>query len=696
MKAFKARAPLAVCLEKRMDGRTMTGMKNKQKSAELAGASQAGVMRNYIRLCEFAQALVEGNLMTYEEATLKSMVEQIEVEASLPMTIKAKLVERAATQCLDNKEFQQLVEVVNPFARKTWSSNLPSLGGLQADEATLIATYENLVAKNILNPLLIKGECAEGNVVAFCRAAMGVIKPLDPIDLNLLEAACARNAGCVFQALLAVTSEELDTGMQEFGVFLLEVLGLLGTQQFGACVAEASSSIIARLVHFKMHHLQSHVFQGGGVGLVAISVAEWKAQSSLLVDVAIQVEATPFWQQKVNQFISDLPAHLVVAKGLEDAYGDMSVEDMTTLSEPVLRAMNAIVKNLPEWRTGMRSVSAQKLDQQVQTQVLALVASGKADPSNPLNDELLSLLHAASIALPMNSAIAEEHQSMAASRVKDVQDSLVDQFVAGFIEAPSETLKAFVDQIKKHLQVGKQIHVDCVSKLQAEHLTPWVSRAVAVGVQWHPDTQADLPTLLEDFVALLASKAKHEKLNVLARCFHLVFALKADVESKKFEADAHQAVSALQISRVNALKLQQQLLELQKVVSVDEKAAWADPCGDLLQKFQESLSTVTKNKLEKSATIMNRQCALLTRHTSKMKGWQAAKSQKSLTEIISTCKQSILQVNPQEHAKAHSDLSQAIWIEECTHPPLKRRKLLVPRLFLEPHSNHLCVIGVQH
>eukprot|EP00971_Amphidinium_carterae_P331348 6464849-Amphidinium_carterae.2 len=212
IKAWRQALPLATCLEKHVDGRTITGLRSKSKKLEQSGSPQAGVLRNYIKLIEYCQVLFENNLKTYEDTLLATMVEKVEAEVELPLAIKAKLVERVALDVADKHDMARLVNILNPFIDQAWSSSEPTLAGLRSDEATKIATYEDMVS-TILGPMLVQGASGAKDVVCFCKHAVEVI-PADQVEMNLVSAACAKTASAVYNALLAISAEELDVRMQ--------------------------------------------------------------------------------------------------------------------------------------------------------------------------------------------------------------------------------------------------------------------------------------------------------------------------------------------------------------------------------------------------------------------------------------------------------------------------------------------------
>eukprot|EP00971_Amphidinium_carterae_P331349 6464849-Amphidinium_carterae.3 len=380
-----------------------------------------------------------------------------------------------------------------------------------------------------------------------------------------------------------------------------------------------------------------------------------------MVEMAIQIESVEFWRDKMNLYIHDLPAHLLVEKALDDALAEVMPEESGILCEATLQALDTIMKKLPYWREGIRPVSCKKLESRIESMLLAVVAEGKGGAGTH-NDKLLTLLHSASIALPMSQRVSDEHQQLASQKVQDEQATHVEQLEIALLEVPVQTPQGLLEQLQKLIHVGMLIHADCKSTLQPERLSPWINTILSLVAKVGTAPSDSVPQAFGEFLTMLGQKTQQDKYNILATCLHLVSSLQTETNSAKAEGTTElQAVAQLQLSRVSSMKLQQQIQKLDKVLSDEEKTTWATTCSDILQRFQTSLTETTQQRSTRSEVSLNKHSALLARFTSKMKAWQQAKSCKTLLDVIKLCKQTILQANPQEHEKALAALQEASW-----------------------------------
>eukprot|EP00971_Amphidinium_carterae_P351493 6492140-Amphidinium_carterae.2 len=216
IETWKARLPLTEIMDKGIkDRRTFKGLRARLEKLEKAESEERPLWANFVSRVETAEQLQKSSLTQYSDNELFKMLSHMDLEgATLPTSLKAKVIQRYANHKLANKQWSKLVACMNPFEHTVWDNGAPAVSALDAAPETKLSTFESIYMRNVVIPLLSKGEAGQQDLVAFAEVVLQVLD-IDPSNLDNLEAGYWKSASTVFGCIMALASEALDTSKED-------------------------------------------------------------------------------------------------------------------------------------------------------------------------------------------------------------------------------------------------------------------------------------------------------------------------------------------------------------------------------------------------------------------------------------------------------------------------------------------------
>eukprot|EP00971_Amphidinium_carterae_P325112 6455208-Amphidinium_carterae.3 len=208
---WRLKLPLCAILENRADGRTQEGLKRALRKSEEKGSFESGVLRNYLKLVEVASTLATANLQSFADEELEGMLRSMDAEREqLPLGIKSKLVHRYCQNMLVKTDYTSLIAAMVPFGGTEWSRSAPCVASLPCDDESKVGTFEEFYLKEILAPMVQKGEHAKQEVRTFCDLMVTHVAAIDSLDLETVAANCRSNCLHICNCFVALHSDQLD------------------------------------------------------------------------------------------------------------------------------------------------------------------------------------------------------------------------------------------------------------------------------------------------------------------------------------------------------------------------------------------------------------------------------------------------------------------------------------------------------
>eukprot|EP00971_Amphidinium_carterae_P101793 2014786-Amphidinium_carterae.3 len=218
---WKDKLPLHKAMHIKIDGRTLTGLKNAVERNEAQNTAEAPLLRKYLEKVDNAIKLRTKNLSSFTETEVRAVVHSIECDGvQLVESIKQKLVEKQASVYISKSYWYDILHTINPFVTMPWCSKHPSVSMLAADNNARLATFESIYSSSVLFKFIDKGADGVGSAVGFSTAGLKFLLEddttmPDKYELGKLDDVCLGNATCIFKTVLALAAEDVHTNKQE-------------------------------------------------------------------------------------------------------------------------------------------------------------------------------------------------------------------------------------------------------------------------------------------------------------------------------------------------------------------------------------------------------------------------------------------------------------------------------------------------
>eukprot|EP00971_Amphidinium_carterae_P349142 6490863-Amphidinium_carterae.5 len=406
---WRQRANLTQAMLGKVDGRTRQGL-NKAWQRLVGNPSRKAegqVLKNFYEIVLVAEKFAPKNYSAMSDTDIhKAICSMQEENAVFPETVKYKLVMRKVQSLIDQKDWESLMGLIEPWGERVeWDPLQPKLLAL-ADHSQVLTAWTKCVMDDLLMVWIDNGEGSVQNVQKVCTLCLQRANAVDLMDIDAQSAVILDESKCVFRALLALLEPKLD------------------------CDAEEIKECVKR-----------------------VKAAAGKTRTSILTKVGVSIEAYPWWSAQLADYLSKTPTmaeHAPKIKAFLDSHQAGKV-DMTKCAE-----LTAMVRQLPQFEIILRKGCLQDLSKRLQALVGAywsfcVDAKQQGIASHADLKQLEELMMEACSAFPMDSQIQENYSIIGNILVKSALTGLVDDVSSSLSTMASmteEEFGAFVEAAK--------------------------------------------------------------------------------------------------------------------------------------------------------------------------------------------------------------------------------------------------------
>eukprot|EP00971_Amphidinium_carterae_P348279 6490414-Amphidinium_carterae.1 len=276
---WKSKIDLASVIKGGQDKRSVAGLaaeiKRKSKNPEQHVAAQ--LLKNFQNVVTAASNLSPEFFATLGDADVKKNVQTVMQEAAtMPDEFKNRWVLRRGKTLFKERKYNQLLDVCDPFASQELDIAHPRLSSLSAESSDLkVSSFRQLMFTDCIAELIREGEGRSQELASLCSACITKFSVVDTLLLDNGPAACHTSAMIVWRAL------------HELLVPSLEMVGQAEVVQTTLYLCSLCKEDVCKLKQ-----------------------AVGQSRATLLTTVGSIVQSTPFWAQKLEDYVEKAPAML--------------------------------------------------------------------------------------------------------------------------------------------------------------------------------------------------------------------------------------------------------------------------------------------------------------------------------------------------------------------------------------------------
>eukprot|EP00971_Amphidinium_carterae_P195122 3871952-Amphidinium_carterae.1 len=177
---------------------------------------EVAILRNLSKVVQACKTLAKANIKQMPHADLEVLLACIgEAGVELPIEIKQKLLQRRADQLLQDKQYAELLQTMNPFlSMQPFTPLAPAMSGIMGAQQDRIETYNSTVFQTLLVDGIIAGE--EGSHTVKALAEVGLAS-LDVCIVDLDERQCIElgEQEKIWKACLALLTDSIETDYED-------------------------------------------------------------------------------------------------------------------------------------------------------------------------------------------------------------------------------------------------------------------------------------------------------------------------------------------------------------------------------------------------------------------------------------------------------------------------------------------------
>eukprot|EP00971_Amphidinium_carterae_P241142 4787429-Amphidinium_carterae.3 len=216
---WKKRIPLERCLAgKRNDHRSINGLKARisRISQSTDHLAELAALRNFQQLIQKADQIhidmvkaIDPKLL---EETLTTIMPHVQ---TYPKEYQEKLVEKRVEVLLDKKEYQSLVDILNPFLAEDFDPLHPTVAGTDDSLPQKIRTFERVVFKDLLLKKMYEVPDALETVLLVSNQCLSLFEGADLLEMDH-KSVCTHGEFCsIWRCLVALGTDSLDDALEE-------------------------------------------------------------------------------------------------------------------------------------------------------------------------------------------------------------------------------------------------------------------------------------------------------------------------------------------------------------------------------------------------------------------------------------------------------------------------------------------------
>eukprot|EP00971_Amphidinium_carterae_P352900 6492768-Amphidinium_carterae.2 len=401
--------------------------------------------------------------------------------------------------------------------------------------------------------------------------------------------------------------------------------------------------------------------------VLAVKASSELTTKSVLVEACVGITSSPFWQQKLEAYIVDLPAHMACEERLASAFEQVQDMKEPILTEASIAGFMCIVNNLSEWQMQLRSITIKGLQADMVKNCRKMCDACTSDEADreqvPLTtlEAFTKLLEEACKVLPSEVALAKGLENMKVILSGEAQAEISRQIMEWCADftAKEGDMDCLIGKIKSFLSLceseneslqGCIGHERMVSSLQSAAEKVINVLITALGDSSIPDSLQCVLQWLDRCAELLAA-SKYEQ---LSKCYGAAI----DLVQKTEVADSKESLTALHQVRQSLLKLQKLMADVKTVLSEEECEKWTSCCVTHLSGCQARINAIGEKNAGAAKKDLETKSANLAKLCKPGKEWQSAMQLKTFQPCLNAAKKTILTIDPKSSDELSKSLSQ--------------------------------------
>eukprot|EP00971_Amphidinium_carterae_P289931 5756959-Amphidinium_carterae.5 len=219
---WKAKLPLSLVAEGKIDGRTITGLKkcvtrlsarkdNKEKVTE------ALKLNGYLSQVEEAEKLAGEKFNMQPLSKIYEVLDMFHTDGvPIPAKVKLELTKKVLQQLVAEK-YADMLETLNPFLPEiaTFDYKAPKVQALAETSQEKVKLFQKYMFTDLLSPLIVEGERCKDEVQGLCATAMDLFSDVDLSDLDQTTAIAYDESTSIFKAFLAILDPKFETHRED-------------------------------------------------------------------------------------------------------------------------------------------------------------------------------------------------------------------------------------------------------------------------------------------------------------------------------------------------------------------------------------------------------------------------------------------------------------------------------------------------
>eukprot|EP00971_Amphidinium_carterae_P281592 5590627-Amphidinium_carterae.2 len=405
-----------------------------------------------------------------------------------------------------------------------------------------------------------------------------------------------------------------------------------------------------------------------------------KVAKTVLVEIAIKMNSIPYWQQRLQSYMADLPVHLECEEMTAQAYEP--VDDFGVLSEIALTALERMLEQFPKFVASLRPRWKGAVESDVVVKLKTFTEGAKElDSESPLLKQLIRLVQVASLYFPMNKDVHGLSTELAEIKVSKEQRLIATlmQDVVKKIKAATQLdqvlplLTEFINVTEKQVyQLGEAERDELL--VLVEPIMKWLGAGLS---------QKEVQPGVQGVAAWLCALQKLTNSPTLARLPDLL-EHSFDLHGIVYHSDSkHKDTEWIQ-------KVKVKILKIKACLPIDDKykSAWI-ASSKMIAYAQNESKKVASQLAEQQKKEIETHIASLDEELQKTKTWgESVDKLKSFQSIMKVAKESLFVFNPVAAGAHSADLQKAPYVNP---PPVASKAKQQQEAKTQVRSDHFAL-----